>query len=237
MSQRNTHSPRDLKDSNPGYFGKLLLLLLACALVNGCAKSPPPIYRDPCLDDGPANSAEYGRCIADREARKSATLEELLSDKPSYQKMGIASEVVDGFQPGDFPETSSNARYRFAHSISMIEKQNLPFKIRIIWKYTSRFDMPALQDRVRMDRMEGLIMPAVKDKGLAKWICTVTSEQKQIWTFYTQSDEAFITRVQSSLALTGPYPIEFSAHKEPAWSPDIFNDQQEVRITPKRCVE
>ncbi|PMV83859.1 hypothetical protein C1X33_22635 [Pseudomonas sp. GW460-E13] len=56
----------------------------------------------------------------------------------------------------------------------------------------------------------------------------------------TRSTDAFIVRAQAALAPTGPYPVELSAGKEPAWHADELtgdNLHREIRITPKRCVE
>lgn len=91
-----------------------------------------------------------------------------------------------------------------------------------------------------MAEMEGLIRSAVTDSGSAKWVCMVTGVNQREWIFYARNDDAFITRVQTTLAPTGPYPIEFSSRKEPAWNADGLNGEkptQQIQITPKQCVE
>jgi hypothetical protein len=179
--------------------------------------------------------------VADREVRKAAALNALLDDTgTSYRQLQIAEPDDNSFQLSDYPDIPSPVTYRIARSISAIEKQALPFKIRVTWKYPSGTVLPASQELARMDEMEDLILPAVKDKGLAKWVCTVTGEHRREWIFYTRSDDAFITRVQAALAPTGPYPIELSGRKEPAWGADGLNgdnQRREFRITPKQCVE
>ncbi|MGB5825131.1 MAG: hypothetical protein WBH22_01720 [Pseudomonas mandelii] len=49
------------------------LSVLASVLIAGCSSPPPPVtpvYRKPCLDDGPVNSAAYDTCVQDREFDK-----------------------------------------------------------------------------------------------------------------------------------------------------------------------
>jgi hypothetical protein len=220
------------------------LSVLASVLIAGCSSSPPPVspvYRDPCLDDGPVKSAAYETCVEDREFDKALAYKALFEDLgPSFQPKTIVEPGEDEFQSSDFPDIEGSMAVRVTPSISAIEKQALPFKVRVIWKYVSKTFRPRSRDLVRMDEMEALILPAVEEKGLAKWVCTLTGEKRRVWTFYTRSDDAFIARVQAALAPSGPYPIELSAGKEPAWRADELtadNLHREIRITPKRCVE
>ncbi|QHF05789.1 DUF695 domain-containing protein [Pseudomonas asturiensis] len=228
-----------------GVHNRLWLLVLASVLIAGCSSSksnsPPPVERDPCLDVGPVKSVEYDNCVADREASKREALRALLDDTGVYSRqMQIADSDDSTYQLSDFPDTPIPMAFKGADSISETEKRALPFKVRITWKYSSKGLIPAPRDRVRMDEMERLILPAVQDKGLAKWVCTVTGGHQREWIFYTRSDEAFIAQTQAVLAQTGPYPIELSARKEPALSTEVKNSEnlpEDIRITPKKCVE
>ncbi|MDD1006910.1 DUF695 domain-containing protein [Pseudomonas shahriarae] len=219
----------------------VLLLTLASMLSAGCSHPPRPVDRDLCLDAGPAKSAAYESCAVDREERKAAALSAVLGDRPAYDRpLQLAEPDENSFQLSDFPDSPNPAIYSIAQSISASEKQAQPFKVRVTWKHASTTAMLAPRDRARMAKMEGLILSAVTDSGSAKWVCTVTGVHQREWIFYARSDDAFITRVQATLAPTGPYPIEFSSRKEPAWNADGLNGEklsEQIRITPKQCVE
>ncbi|MFJ4143043.1 DUF695 domain-containing protein [Pseudomonas sp. NPDC089734] len=228
-----------------GVHNRLWLLALASVLISGCSSSKsnslPPVERDPCLDAGPTKSVAYDNCVADREASKREALRALLDDTGVYSRQVQIAEFDDNtYQASDFPDTPIPMAYKGVDSISATDKRALPFKIRVTWKYSSKGVIPAPRDRVRMDEMERLILLAVQDKGLAKWVCTVTGGHQREWIFYTRSDEAFIAQTQAALAHTGPYPIELSARKEPVLSTEVQNSEnlpEDIRITPKKCVE
>ncbi|WPN64333.1 DUF695 domain-containing protein [Pseudomonas sp. P9_35] len=231
--------------SQMGVHNRFRLLALVSVLIAGCSSSkthsPPPVERDRCLDAGPVKSVEYDNCVADRGASQSVALSALLDDTGDYpQPMEIVDVVDDIYQPSDFPDTPVPMLYKGAGSISTTEKRALPFKVKVTWKYSSKGLIPALRDRVRMNEMERLILPAMQDKGLAKWVCTVTGGKQREWIFYTRNDEAFIAQTRAILAQTGPYPIELSARKEPALSTEMQSGEslpENIRITPKTCVE
>lgn len=154
----------------------LILLLTSTALLNtGCSHPPPPIERDPCLDEGPSQSAAYDDCVADRKDASNAALKAILGDAPDlYTQTRLAEPGEYTFQASDYPDIASPMSYRTARSISATEQQALPFKMRVRWNYTSRKFLPRPRDLVRMNEMEALLLSAATDDGLAKWVCTVT---------------------------------------------------------------
>jgi hypothetical protein len=240
LNHVNTLAPQTFTTVSP----RVWLSVLASVLLAGCSSSPPsvsPVYRDPCLDDGPVSSVAYDTCVQDREFDKALAYKALFEDLgPSFQQQALADPAEGDFQLSDFPDRGGPMSFRVTPSISVTEKQALPFKIRVTWKYVSKTFRPRSRDLVRMDEMQALIQPAVEENGLAKLVCTVTGEQQRVWTFYTRSADAFTARAQAALAPTGPYPVELSAGKEPAWRADELtadNLHREIRITPKRCVE
>ena len=216
----------------------LLLLLASTALLNtGCSHAPPPIERDPCLDEGPSQSAAYDDCVADRKDASDAALKAILGDAPDlYTQTRLAEPGEDTFQASDYPDIASPMSYRTARSISATEQQALPFKMRVRWNYTSRKFLPRPRDLVRMNEMEALLLSAATDDGLAKWVCTVTGEHRREWIFYARSDTDFMSRMQTLLAPSGPYPVEWSGRKEPARSANEASSV-DIRMTPKRCLE
>ncbi|WP_311881106.1 MULTISPECIES: DUF695 domain-containing protein [unclassified Pseudomonas] len=208
----------------------LFLLLVSTALLNtGCSHPPPPIERDPCLDEGPLHSAAYDDCVVDRNDERAAALNAILGNGPDlYPQMRLAEPGEDTFQESDYPDTPSPMSYRTARSISATEQQALPFKMKVRWNYTSRKLLPRPRDLVRMNEMEALLLSAAADDGLAKWI------------FYARSDTDFMNQMQALLAPSGPYPVEWSGRKEPARNAERANSADpsgEIRITPKRCLE
>ncbi|MFJ2528975.1 DUF695 domain-containing protein [Pseudomonas helmanticensis] len=235
----------DVKPDNRNTLNRawpLFLLLASTALLNtGCSHPPPPIERDPCLDEGPSHSAAYDDCVADRKDASDAALKAILGDAPDlYTQTRLAKPGEDTFQASDYPDTPSPMSYRTARSISATEQQALPFKMRVRWNYTSRKLLPRPRDLVRMNEMEALLLSAAADDGLAKWVCTVTGEHRREWIFYARSDTDFMNRMQALLAPSGPYPVEWSGRKEPARSAEGANSADpsgEIRMTPTRCLE
>ena len=64
----------------------------------------------------------------------------------------------------------------------------------------------------------------------------MTGGQQVQWIFYAKSEESFRAQVNAALAKSGPYPLAFTTHKEPALSGEM-GGAETVRITPKTCME
>ncbi|MBW1248940.1 DUF695 domain-containing protein [Pseudomonas tolaasii] len=217
----------------------LTLLVLASVLTTGCAGHPPApaVERNPCLDEGPVHSVAFDRCVADRAADRAEALRRLLDDaNPNPRQQALAEPGPDDYQDADFPDTPNPMLYQGARSVTAAERRALPYKIRITWKYSSKTLRPAPRDLSRMEQMRSLIVPAVQEQGLAKWLCTVTGGQQVQWIFYAESEESFRAQVNAALAKSGPYPLAFTTHKEPAPSGEM-GEAETVRITPKTCME
>jgi hypothetical protein len=220
----------------------LLMLLASSALLNaGCSHPPPPVDRDPCLDEGPSQSAAYEDCVVDRNDERDAALKAILGTGPDlYTQARLADPGEFPLQDSDYPDIPGPMSYHTANKISAAEQQALPFKMKIRWNYTSRKFLPRPRDLVRMNEMEALLKSAATENGLAKWVCTVTGEQRREWVFYARSDADFMTRMQTILAPTGPYPVEWSGRKDPAHNVEGTSKADasgEILITPKLCVE
>ncbi|MCW1248169.1 DUF695 domain-containing protein [Pseudomonas sp. SAICEU22] len=181
---------------------RLRLLALASLLLVGCSsyKPYPPkaVERDPCLDAGPVKSQAFDRCVADREARQKVALSALLDDGPSHEK---ALVIVDLDEE------------HCTKSLSPAEEQALPLSVIVSWKFSSETALPTPEDAARMKKMEALLLPAIQEKGLAKWLCTITSEHQREWLFLTRNHEDFFT--QARTALNGTYPIEMRVNGAP----------------------
>ncbi|MGH2420505.1 DUF695 domain-containing protein [Pseudomonas canadensis] len=214
-------------------------IALASLLLAGCSHAgpQPTAQRDHCLDKGPANSEAFERCAADREAQKTKMLKDVLAvlDTPPGRQP-LAETGPDGYQEADFPQTPKVLNYQGERSISVAEKQALPYKVRIIWKYDSPYPVPGPGDVYRMGQMREQVVPAVEAQGLAKFVCTVTADQQVQWIFYAKSEETFMAQVNAALAKSDPSPLVFTATKEPALSSEMAGAQS-IRITPKTCME
>lgn len=218
---------------------RLLGMTLASLLLAGCSQAgpQPTAQRDHCLEKGPANSEAFERCAADREAQKAKMLKEVLAvldTTPGRQP--LADTGPDGYTQADFPQTPKVLNYEGERSISVVEKQALPYKVRIIWKYDSPYPVPGAGDVYRMGQMRRQVVPAVEAQGLAKFVCTVTADQQVQWIFYAKSEETFMAQVNAALAKSDPYPLLFTATKEPALSSEMAGADS-LRITPKTCME
>ncbi|UZE87444.1 DUF695 domain-containing protein [Pseudomonas viciae] len=190
---------RPLVPSQMGAHNRLRLLALAGLLIVGCSSSKPdlpkPVERDPCLDAGPASSVAFDSCVTKREARKQEALRALLDDGPSHEKAVVNIKIDEQI---------------CTHSISPAEELELPIVVVINWKFSPKTVMPTPADATRMKEMEKLLLPAVQDKGLARWICTTTYEHQREWHFFTRSAEDFSAQAREALGPTGPYPIELT---------------------------
>lgn len=234
----------DLARSKVCFYNRLRVLALASIFIAGCASpnpnSPLPIDRDPCLDEGPAKSEDYNNCLADFEAVLKMAFRSLTDNTYDYPRQMILDESVsEPYQLSDFPDTPL-VTYSGIRSISVTEKQALPFKVKITWKYKSKRLIPAPRDDIRMYEMERIILPGLKDKVLGKWACTATGGQQRQWIFYTRNEEAFIAQIKAILAQTGPYPIEVSSSQEPALNVEARDGKglaEDIPITPKMCLE
>lgn len=215
------------------------ILALAGVLLSGCSSHtvPRPVERDPCLDAGPVNSLGYDHCVAERDRQRKEALEALLDDDPAHlQHLQIIEMPESKYQSSDFPDTPIPMSYRGVDSISLAEKQALPFKARIVWKYSSPSLQPERRDALQMEKMQVLIMAAVQENGLAKWVCTATGGRTAGVDLLYAKHEAFITKVRAALAQTGPYPVELKAQRDAA--PSVGRQPaQDIRVTPKLCME
>ncbi|MCP2076351.1 UNVERIFIED_ORG: hypothetical protein J2Y77_005787 [Pseudomonas lini] len=185
-----------LVPSQMGAQSRLRLLALASLLIVGCASPKPdlpkPVERDRCLDAGPVNSVAFDSCVAKREARKQEALRALLDDSPTHEKNLVNIKIDE----------------QICTHLSRAEEQALPIVVVINWKFSPKTVMPTPADAARMKEMEKLLLPAVQDKGLARWICTTTYEHQREWHFFTRSYEDFSARAREALGPTGLYPIE-----------------------------
>ncbi|MFW8695835.1 hypothetical protein ACOI9Y_35240, partial [Mesorhizobium japonicum] len=76
--------------------------------------------------------------MAERDRQRKEALEALLDDDPAHlQHLQIIEMPESKYQSSDFPDTPIPMSYRGVDSISLAEKQALPFKARIVWKYSS----------------------------------------------------------------------------------------------------
>lgn len=215
--------------------------MLMGMLIGGCsgplAPAPAPL-QDHCLEEGPANSAGYARCVANLEAVKQQALADLLEDRPA--RVWVVDPDADRFKAADYVNSQVPMSYQFVASIPATSLQSLPIKATIRWKYASMGFLPEPVDRVRMDEMERLVIAALEEKGQAKWVCTLTGASQREWIFYASDEQAFKATVEAALANRAPYPIQISALRAPFLNPGKKGAEQSsdtIYFSPAKCVQ
>ena len=90
-------------------------------------------------------------------------------------------------------------------------------RIIIVWKYTSENGMPAQSERLRMEKLEDSLYPALVPDGFATLALVSTGENWREWVFYVKSEAEFFARSKEALQGQSPYPIEIHAAPDPEW--------------------
>jgi hypothetical protein len=109
--------------------------------------------------------------------------------------------------------------FRYAQTFApSFQRAEYPDRVILVWKYSSESGMPVVAERERMERLEDLMLPAVEAKAQAVLVLVSTGEGFREWIYYTQSESAFLDKLNETLKKGPRFPIEIHAAPDPAWS-------------------
>lgn len=102
----------------------------------------------------------------------------------------------------------------FAH------QDQFPHLLAIAWPYEPTNDdgMPSEDVYARMNELEDLLTETLENSQHAFLSVIVTGHGVREWQWYTRSPEQAMELINKSLGHKEPFPVEFSAQDDPAWS-------------------
>jgi Family of unknown function (DUF695) len=117
---------------------------------------------------------------------------------------------------------ASNGRqiiFRYAKDLSpAFNRASQPDRIIIVWKYQSASGQPVTEEHRRMNLLEDSLEPLLLEDNFATLALVSTGENLREWTYYAESGDAFIERLNIALAETSSvFPIEIHTARDPTW--------------------
>jgi hypothetical protein len=117
---------------------------------------------------------------------------------------------------------SANGRqiiFRYAKRLRpSFDRSAQPDRIIIAWKYHSENGQPNFGDHRDMNMMEDALERALDGSGIATLALVSTGENLREWTYYAQSEDVFIERLNLALEGMTPFPIEIHTERDPTWA-------------------
>ena len=108
--------------------------------------------------------------------------------------------------------------FRYAKELNLaFDPASQPFRIIIVWKYESETGQPVTDDHQRMNELEDLLEAALNRDRFATLALVSTGEGLREWTYYTQSEDEFVARLNYAFAGTPEFPIEIHTAYDPEW--------------------
>lgn len=93
-----------------------------------------------------------------------------------------------------------------------------PDRVILLWRYKSSSGMPHPMEREAMDRLENILDPVIRARGLGTLVLVSTGDNFREWIYYAKSEKAFIASLNEALAGHPQFPIEIHAAPDPKWS-------------------
>lgn len=76
------------------------------------------------------------------------------------------------------------------------------------------------EDHVRMNRLEDALESILNEDGFATLALVSTGEGLREWTYYAQSENEFMSRLNYAFAGMPAFPIEIHSAHDPGW--DVY---------------
>ncbi|MFZ4285674.1 DUF695 domain-containing protein [Variovorax sp. HJSM1_2] len=109
--------------------------------------------------------------------------------------------------------------FRYAQKFQPeLDRAKFSSRVILVWRYKSESGMPVVEERKAMDWMEDELSPCVEKSGISLLALVSTGENLREWTYYAQSEEAFLSALNSALAGKPPFPIEIHVEPDASWS-------------------
>jgi Family of unknown function (DUF695) len=93
-----------------------------------------------------------------------------------------------------------------------------PHRVIVVWRYQSPSGMPSRTELEAMERLENALDPVIGARALGTLVLVSTGDNLREWTYYTKSEEAFLTALNEALAAQPRFPIEIHEAPDPEWS-------------------
>ena len=93
-----------------------------------------------------------------------------------------------------------------------------PDRIIIVWKYVSENGQPNPDEHSDMNQLEDALERVLQGSQVATLALVSTGENLREWTYYAQSEDVFIERLNLALEDMPPFPIEIHTAHDPTWS-------------------
>lgn len=87
----------------------------------------------------------------------------------------------------------------------------------IVWKYQSESGLPVADDNQRMNALEDALEALLKEDGFATLAVVSTGEWLREWTYYANSKDEFMARLNYAFAGMPEFPIEIHTAHDPSW--------------------
>jgi hypothetical protein len=119
-------------------------------------------------------------------------------------------------------KNSTNGRqifWRYAKDLSLaFDRSAQPDRIIIAWEYVSENGQPDPVEHTGMNKLEDALEGVLHGSHLATLALVSTGENLREWTYYAQSEDEFIERLNQALETLPPFPIDIHTAHDPAWS-------------------
>ncbi len=98
-------------------------------------------------------------------------------------------------------------------------KATQPNRIIIVWRYEpiNTSGMMSLEEQQLMGCMEDALEEVIEKDGFATLAIVSTGDRLREWTYYAQSENEFMMRLNQALANQPVVPIEIHAEYDPTW--------------------
>lgn len=110
--------------------------------------------------------------------------------------------------------------FRYAKELHLgFDPASQPIRIIVVWKYESDTGQPLAEDHERMNQFEDILEAALNRDGFATLALVSTGEGLREWTYYAQTEEEFMARLNYAFAGLPEFPIEIHTAYDPSWEP------------------
>ena len=109
--------------------------------------------------------------------------------------------------------------WRYAKDLRpTFDRSAQPDRIIIVWEYASENGQPDPVEHGGMNKLEDALEGVLQGSQLATLALVSTGENLREWTYYAQSEDQFIERLNQALENLPPFPIEIHTAHDPTWS-------------------
>jgi len=107
--------------------------------------------------------------------------------------------------------------FRFIAELGGPRPPRQSVRVFVLWRFESADGMPDPVARERMDQLEELLAAHLEEDGFATLVIVSTGDGLREWTFYAESSDELLHRVNAALAGLPPFPLEIHEADDPGW--------------------